>query len=140
MNRCLAILAVLAVLTAWGCNSKLEPGQEAEAVEAAKAWLLLVDNGEFEGSWHTSAEFLKESVTKEKWVQLMEEIRKPMGVLVSRKVSATEYRTMLPKAMMGQYVIIEYETSFANKPSAGESITQILEKDGSWRVGGYHLK
>ena len=69
----------------------------------------------------------------------MEAVRKPMGSLVSRKVKSTQFRTMMPKVLKGKYLIIDYESSFSNRKSVVESVTQMMEKDGKWRVGGYHL-
>ncbi len=50
------------------------------------------------------------------------------------------YATSLPGAPKGQYVVVQYKTSFANKPSAIETITPMLEKDKKWRVSGYYIK
>ena len=63
-----------------------------------------------------------------------------MGSLVARRVTAAEHRFIMPQVLFGNYVVIQYESAFANNPSATEIITQILEKDGVWRVGGYQLK
>src|SRR3990172_8443962 len=45
-----------------------------------------------------------------------------------------------PGAPDGQYVVIQYETSFERKSSAIETITPIREKDGKWRVAGYYIR
>jgi len=37
-------------------------------------------------------------------------------------------------------VIIQYETSFENKKAAVETVTPMLEADGSWKVTGYFVK
>ena len=70
----------------------------------------------------------------------MEQVRTPMGNPVSREMTRAEYRTMLPKALKGQYVIIKFNTFFSGGPPVVESVTQMLEADGAWRVGGYQLK
>ncbi|HWN92533.1 MAG TPA: DUF4019 domain-containing protein, partial [Verrucomicrobiae bacterium] len=46
----------------------------------------------------------------------------------------------LPGAPDGEYVVIQYETAFENKASAVETITPMLDKDGSWRISGYYIK
>ena len=63
-----------------------------------------------------------------------------MGKLISRQVKSTSYRTSLPGAPDGEYVIIQFKTSFDNKKSAIETVTPMKEKDGSWRVSGYYIK
>ena len=40
----------------------------------------------------------------------------------------------------GQYVIIQFKASFENKKSAVETITPMLDQDGTWRVSGYYMK
>jgi len=139
MKKAVAALAALIVFSTWGCSSKLDSAQETAAIDAAATWLAILDSGDYEGSWVSAATFLKSSVSKEDWIRAMENARKPLGALVSRKISETKHRTLLPKALKGQYLIIEYDTDFANRSSAGESITQMQEKDGTWHVGGYHL-
>ena len=140
MQKRWAVVIAWALITLCGCAQELDPALETAAVDAADAWLQMVDAGDFEGSWQASSDFFKSSVAKEEWVKTMNAVRTPMGQVISRKVTATDYRTMLPKALKGRYLIIEYDTSFANGSSGGESITQVMEGDGAWRVGGYHLK
>jgi hypothetical protein len=49
-------------------------------------------------------------------------------------------RHLSPGAPDGEYVVIQFETSFEKKKSSIETITPIKEKDGSWRVSGYYIK
>jgi hypothetical protein len=48
--------------------------------------------------------------------------------------------TQLPGAPDGQYVIIQYDTTFENKRKAIETITPMFDKDGIWRVSGYYIQ
>jgi hypothetical protein len=70
----------------------------------------------------------------------MQGARQPLGKLVSREFKSTHYTTSAPGAPDGQYVIIQYNTSFENKKSAVETVTPMLEQDGKWRVSGYYIK
>ncbi len=122
-----------------GCT-KSNPAAEQAAVEAAQAWLGIVDDGQHAESWEQASEYFKNAITREKWEQALRSVRAPLGALKSREVRSKKYRTSLPGAPDGQYVIIQFKTSFANKSSAVETITPMLEKDGSWRVSGYNIK
>ncbi len=113
--------------------------EQSAVVDQAEQWLALVDSGNYDASWREAAEYLKGNVTEQKWLQTMTTVRKPLGTLVSRKLKSTRYRTMLPQALKGRYLIIDYQSSFSNKKAAVESITQMMQKDGTWRVAGYHL-
>lgn len=66
--------------------------------------------------------------------------RKPLGAVLSRTFKLAKYSTSLPGAPDGQYVVIQYDTSFENKKSAVETITPMLDRDGQWRVSGYFIK
>lgn len=49
-------------------------------------------------------------------------------------------KTSLPGAPDGEYVVIEFESSFEHKKSAIETVTPMNDKDGKWRVSGYYIK
>jgi TM2 domain-containing membrane protein YozV len=67
-------------------------------------------------------------------------VRAPLGALKTREVKSSRYKTSVPGAPDGEYVIIQFNTSFENKQSAVETVTPMREKDGSWRVSGYYIK
>jgi hypothetical protein len=70
----------------------------------------------------------------------MKAARQPLGKLISRKMQTKSYKTSLPGAPDGEYVVIQFETSFENKKTAIETVTPMLDKDGKWRVSGYYIK
>ena len=113
---------------------------EKQAVAAAESWLALTDDGKYGESWDLAAEYLKNAVTKDDFVKSLTAARKPLGKLKSREVKSKEYRTSLPGAPDGEYVVIQFKTSFENKNSAIETITPMLDKDGKWKVSGYYIR
>jgi hypothetical protein len=117
-----------------------DSGKEAAAVSAAEKWLATVDAGKYAASWKEAAEFFRNAVKPEQWEQSMQSARKPLGKLVSRKVQTKIYKTSLPGAPDGEYVVIQIETSFENKKTSIETVTLMMEKDGNWRVSGYYIK
>jgi hypothetical protein len=139
MRNLLIFCLVLLIFTPVGCTSKISPEEEAAAVDGAKQWLALIDAEDYQAGWRQAAAFLKEKVPEDQWVKSMNTVRKPMGAVASRKVKATQFRTMMAQALKGEYLVIEFKTTFAHRPDLTESVTQMKEKDGAWRVGGYHL-
>jgi len=117
-----------------------EPEKEKAAVTAAEKWLALTDDGKNGESWKEAAGYFRAAVKQEQWEQSIQAARKPLGKLVSRKVKDTTYKTTLPGAPDGEYVVIRFDTSFENKKSAVETVTPMLDKDGKWRVSGYFIK
>ena len=113
---------------------------EKKAVESSNAWLKLVDDGQYSKSWERAAEVFKNAVTKERWNQSLNAVRKPLGKVIRRNVKSKKYMTSLPGDPDGVYVVIQCETSFENKKAAIETVTPILDKDGKWRVSGYYIK
>ena len=114
--------------------------QETEAVTAAEGWLALVDAGKYGESWKAASGFFKIAVPQGQLEQSLKAVRSPLGKLVSRKLLSKTYMTSLPGVPDGEYLVIQFETSFQNKKSAIETITPMKEKDGKWRVSGYYIK
>lgn len=134
---CLVIVSLtLTALTAVPYASE----KEAEAVSAAGKWLGMVDEGSYAESWKAAAAYFRNAVNREQWERSLQAARSPLGGLLSRKVMTSTYRTSLPGAPDGEYVVIEFETSFQNKKSAVETVTPMLERDGAWRVSGYYIR
>ena len=113
---------------------------EKQAVAAAESWLAQVDDGKYGESWDAAAEYLKNAVTKDDFVKSLKAARNPLGRLKSREVKSKEYRTSLPGAPDGEYVVIQFKTVFENKKSAIETVTPMLGKDGKWKVSGYYVR
>ena len=113
---------------------------EKTALAAAQSWLQLVDEGNYTESWNEASEYFKNAITKEQWKQTVQAGREPLGKTVSRTVKSTQYATTLPGAPDGEYVVIQFDTSFTNKKIAVETITPMLDRDGTWRVSGYYIK
>lgn len=134
--RFVAVAVLLGAVTGMAGQSE----KEKAAVASAEKWLGIVDQGKYAESWKEAAEFFRNAVTQDQWEQAMQSVRKPLGKLVSRKVKSTSYQTSLPGAPEGQYVVIQFETSFDNQKSAIETVTPMMDKDGKWRVSGYYIK
>jgi beta-lactamase regulating signal transducer with metallopeptidase domain len=123
-----------------GENKKAVAGMTQEAVHAAMAWLKNVDKKQYDISWSQSADYFRQAVSREQWGESMKSVREPLGKLVSRKIISKEYKTSLPGAPDGEYVVIQFQTSFENKKEAVETVTPMKDKDGVWRVSGYYIK
>jgi Ethanolamine utilization protein EutJ (predicted chaperonin) len=134
---CLVVVGlVLCAAAIWAAQTD----KEKAAVAAAEKWLALVDQGQYKESWKEAAEYFRNSVKEDQWVQAVRPVREPLGKLLSRKVKSSSYVTELPGAPDAEYVVVQFETSFENKKSAVETVTPMLEKDGQWRVSGYYIE
>ena len=132
-------LAILSLLFALGSLHANEVAEKA-AVTASGAWVSLVDGRDYAESWNQASALFKTAVTKEQWQQSLKAVRDPLGKMVARKLKSKQYTKNLPGAPDGEYVVIQYETTFEKKQSAIETVTPMLDKDGKWRVSGYYIK
>jgi hypothetical protein len=135
-----ALLTGAALLgSAAAAESDLAQKKEAAAA-AASAWLSLVDEGKYAESWDAAAELFQNAVPRGQWTQQLEGARSPLGKVTKRVLKSRAFKPSLPGAPDGEYVVIQYETSFASKKAAVETVTPMLERDGTWRVSGYYIK
>ena len=111
-----------------------------QATMAADSWLKLIDEGKYGESWEGAAPIFRGAITQDAWAEQVRTVRTPLGAVESRKLKRAQYATSLPGAPDGQYVVIQYDTSFANKKSAIETVTPMKGKDGQWRVSGYYIR
>jgi Protein of unknown function (DUF4019) len=113
---------------------------EEAALKASQAWLDLVDSGKYDTSWEEAALYFKNSVKKEEWISTIKTVRDPFGKLSKRTFKSKQAVDSMPGAPDGDYVIIQYDSSFENKKSAIETVVPMLDKDGKWRVSGYFVR
>ena len=135
--RSLAIVAVLTTASAQGSNAETP---EAAAEAAARVWLGLVDAGDYAKSWVTGARYFRNSVLEAQWVTSVARVRGSLGGLKSRRLVSAKYTRSLPGAPDGEYVVIQFATSFEKRPQATETVTPMKDRDGRWRVSGYYIR
>ena len=140
MVRNIVTLLGLFLLLSVGVVAAGDSDKEKAAVAAAEEWLTMVDHGKYIESWKEAAQYFKNAVKKQQWEQSLKAVRKPLGKLVFRKVKSKTNKTSLPGAPDGEYVVIQFETSFENKKSAIETVTPMMDNDAKWRVSGYYIR
>ena len=130
------------VMLLLGACPVVQAQQKSEqlAQQSAESWLKLVDSGKYDESWDQAAQFFKTAISKEQWQTALRASRDPLGKVLSRNLKSSAFTKTLPGAPDGEYVVIQYDSSFEHKQSAVETITPMLDKDGKWRVSGYYIK
>jgi hypothetical protein len=111
-----------------------------EAQKAAASWLSLVDAGKYPDSWSSAASVFRKAVTQQQWQAAVQSVRDPLGKVKTRQLKSATYSTSLPGAPDGEYVVIQYQTTFEHKQSAIETVTPMRDADGRWRVSGYYIR
>ena len=139
MKQCIMmVFLIFLYLSFTSCSNNDTGKEEALAVEAAEKWLSLIDNEKYIESWNESAQIFQNAITEEGWAKRLETGRRTFGTKLSRKVISKKLHTSLPGAPDGQYVVVQFKSSFTNKETAIETVTPKLDKDGKWRVSGYY--
>ena len=135
----IAVVAVLVLSGAWiqGFAAD-EPVAAAQA--AAQAWLGLIDGGKYAQSWSTAAGHFRAALAQAQWESQVAAVRGSLGAVKSRRVASAKFTRSLPGAPDGEYVVIQFTTSFEHKAEATETVTSTKDADGQWRVGGYFIR
>jgi len=144
-RRIAAVLAAVlfGMLAAFAHAQGMTPEQR-DALNAAERWLVPVDAQKYADAWAMAAASFKGSVGRNEFRDGIRDVRKGYGRVVRRKAEKMGYLDSPPKpedggAKEGAQITIMFETTFARDRKASEEIVMELEKDGLWRVAGYHI-
>ena len=138
MRKALALAGWLAA----ACSLAADPAADAvtRGQAAVDRWLTVADAGKYAESWDAAASMFQSAITRPGWEKAMNEARKPLGAVKSRKLQSATFAASLPQAPPGEYVIVQYDTVFEGTPGAVETVTAVREKDGSWKAAGYFIR
>jgi DNA-binding CsgD family transcriptional regulator len=125
------------------------PAQDTEVVQAARQWLALVDASDWAGSYAATGQSFKDLNSLEVWTKVAGETQPQFGQVQSRAVAEVQVksdgtgRTLMseeyvPAPPMG-YQMVKFQTNFAAKPDAVETLT-LVEEGGTWKVVGYIIE
>ena len=128
------------IMASCGEKGVSNPDAEKMAIPAAEAWLKHLDSKEYDKCWGTFSTVFRSKISKDDLTKQLKLALDPMGKMKSRTIQSKMYHTKLPGAPDGEYLVIQYKTSFEKKESAIETITPTKDKDGVWRVSGYYIK
>jgi hypothetical protein len=129
-----------ALLALAAASAQAQDPRATTAQAAARSWLLIADRGDVEASWSAAGKKFRDALDLKAWRQAMTEVREPLGGVQDRTMLATRFDTKFPGGPDGEYVQVLFETNFATKNQARETVTLEREPDGVWRVMGYLIR
>lgn len=132
--------ASLAAPTLYAQDAASAGAATEAATNAADKWLAVMDAGQTAAAWDAAAPIMQTAVTRDTWAKVGSEARAPFGAVKSRKLGSASYTRTLPNAPQGEYVVIQYNTDFANRAGAVETVVPMRQPDGSWKVSGYFIR
>jgi hypothetical protein len=138
VSRLSVLVCWASILTSGSLHAQAPSTKAAQT--STEVWLALVDSQNYAGSWDTAATVFRTRITREQWQAAAQAARAPLGQLKSRGLKSATSTTTLPGAPDGQYVVFQFNASFEQKSAAVETVTAVLEPDGTWRVVGYFIR
>jgi hypothetical protein len=142
MNKTLAVLLASAVMLSGAARAQeasTEAAATAAATESATRWLVLADAGKWSDTWEQMAPAAQSMVTKDAWTAAAAPVRDPLGAVKARSLQSAVFTHSPPGAPAGDYIVIRYDTEFANKGKAVETVVPMRTPDG-WKVSGYFIR
>jgi Protein of unknown function (DUF4019) len=129
------MVCALSFLLSW-LPAHANEAAEKETIQAADAWLILVDRGQYSESWNEAAEYFRNALRNEQWNQALNAVRTPLGKVVKRKVKSKQYATSLPGPPDGEYVVIRMRrlSKINNPQSRRLSLCWIRMASGEYQV------
>ena len=99
--------------------------------DRARQWLVLVDDKNYAQSWSEAGKPFQAREKTEAWAQDASAKRSPLGAVASRDLKAIDLSR-------GNTAVIRYDTVFAHKVQAVETVTLSFE-NGGWAVTDYSI-
>ena len=99
--------------------------------DRARQWLVLVDDKNYAQSWSEAAKAFQGRQKTDAWAAQESAKREPMGAVASRDLKSIDLNR-------ANVAVIRYDTVFAHKAAAVETVTLAFE-NCSWSVTGYSL-
>jgi hypothetical protein len=99
--------------------------------DRARAWLVLVDDKNYAQSWSEAGKAFQTRRKSDAWALEEAAKREPLGAVASRDLKSIDLSR-------NNTAIIRYDTVFAHKAAAVETVTLGFE-NGAWSVTDYAL-
>ena len=104
--------------------------------DRAKQWLTLLDDKNYSDSYNQLAASARSKISVDSWSTKFGALREPLGAMATRTIKDVKLTKTLPGMRDGQYATVRFDSSFAHKAAATETVVLTSEK-GGWSVISY---
>ncbi len=111
------------------------PASEAAAVDAARAFLALLDRDDWTASWQTTHKSFQLLNTVEWWTRISQQVRGEVGTAESRELATVEFAAAPPHG----YWTVTFKARYSKKGNATETVSLAWE-DGAWKVASVSVE
>jgi len=112
----------------------------AQVERSARDWLARVDAGDYQESWEQASKLLKSKTAQAEWVKSTTALRSPRGKMTARYIATAGTTTSLSGFPEGEYIVLQFYTTFAPQSLALETITLSRASDETWQIVDYAMK
>lgn len=99
--------------------------------DRARQWLVLVDDKNYVQSWGQAGKAFQGHQKNDAWAKDAATLREPLGAVASRGLKSIDLSR-------NNVAVIKYDTAFAHKAAAVETVTLAFE-NGGWSVTDYSV-
>ena len=112
-----------------------------EKVESsARSWLGLIDSGKYKESWENSSALFKLKKSESEWIKSITATRGSRGAMSARYIATAASGKSLSGFPDGEYVVLQFYTTFPEKGLAFETVTLAKTQNETWQVAEYSVK
>ncbi len=121
--------------------AQADDSEVLKAVEsAARSWFELVDDGKYKESWEMSSVLFKNKTPEADWLKSITGIRTPRGAMTARYLATAGVTKSISGFPDGEYVVLQFYTTFAEKGLAMETVTLAKTVENTWQMADYAIK
>jgi hypothetical protein len=120
--------------TAAGPSTSMTPSPD----DRAKQWLTLIDDQNYADAYKQMGAAARAKETEQVFGARVGGVRAPLGAMSSRTLKDVKLTKTLPGMRDGQYAVVRYDSAFAHKAAAVESVTLVSE-NSAWSVVTYSI-
>ena len=106
--------------------------------DRARQWLTLVDDANYADAFKQMAASAKSKASEQAWADKTKSMREPLGAMSSRTLKDIQLSKTRPGMRDGQNATVRYDTSFAKRGLATETLVLVSE-DGGWSAVSYTI-
>ena len=117
-----------------GKASSMSPSPD----DRAKQWLTLVDDKNYGDAYTQMSAATRAKTPEGPWEGRMMTNRGSLGAMASRNIKDINMTRLRSGMSDGQTAIVRFDSSFAKRAAAVESVTLVSEK-GAWSVVSYSI-
>ncbi|WP_198086844.1 DUF4019 domain-containing protein [Variovorax sp. E3] len=144
MNPTIRLLLAAALLWSWIGPAAAQEVEASDMVRGGMQAIQMIDQGKAGELWDGATPATRKRVPRADFTGQVASSRAPLGAPRMRTWVAVNRQVVTDPDgdTAGQYVSIEYETRFANRPenTLRELVSFHLDRDRMWRFSGYVLR